>query len=96
MLVTNGIEEWIHVHISRELLDHFDTAVLKSKHTRDIPTAPNVNVSVLVNKYMCLKIDERFNAKSGAEFKQEMSEEQDRDRTEVESETDKAAGYNGM
>ena len=36
-----------------------------------------------------LKVDERFNAKSGEEFKQEMAEE--RERREVEGETDRAA-----
>ena len=79
---------------SSELFDHFVNVVLEAERTRDIPTEPDVSLSVDNCRYSlgtmtALTIDERFNAKSGEEFKQEMLEE--RERREEERETDRAA-----
>ena len=68
--------------------------VLEAERTREIPTEPDVSLSVDNRRYTlgtmtALTIDERFYAKSGEEFRQEMIEE--RDRREEERETDRAA-----
>ena len=83
-----------YIFTSRELFDHFVNVVLKAESKRDIPTEPDVSLSVDNCRYSlgtmtALTIDERFNAKSGEEFKQEMLEE--RERREEERETDRAA-----
>ena len=79
---------------SKDLFDHFVSVVLEAECSRDIPSEPNISLSI--DKYQhklgtmtALKVDERFNAKSGEEFKQEMVEE--RERREVERETDRTA-----
>ncbi len=83
-----------YIFTSKELFDHFVSVVLKAERRRDKPSEPDISLSVDKFQYKlgtmtALKVDDRFNAKSGEEFKQEMAEE--RERREVVRETDRAA-----
>jgi hypothetical protein len=80
---------------SRELLDHFINTVLPMELDREIPTEPQLTLSVITDRFKLGTVANQdinshtFNSKTDEQFKQEMVDE--RARREAERDTDRAS-----